>query len=71
MNFAQRRKFYSSREWRRASYAARERAGFLCQRCKAEGFTKAAQLVHHVKPVSEGGAKLDEKNLQALCFRSP
>ena len=70
MNRAQQRAFYQGRDWRRASYACRERAGWLCEICKAEGFTKAAQLAHHVKPVLKGGAKLDEENLQALCFRS-
>ena len=70
MNRAQQAKFYQSREWRRVSFFIRERAGWLCEICKAEGFTKAAALTHHVKPVSEGGAKLDKSNLQALCFRS-
>ena len=66
MTHAQQRKFYQSREWRRASYACRERAGWLCERCKPR--TVAAQLAHHINPVTEGGAKLDPENLEACCF---
>ena len=66
MNRAQQARFYQGREWRRASYACRERAGWLCERCKP--LTVAAALAHHIKPVSEGGDKLDPANLEALCF---
>ena len=66
MNRSQQRAFYQGREWRRISYAIRERAGFLCERCKPR--TVAAALTHHIKPVTAGGAKLDPANLEALCF---
>ena len=66
MNRAQTRAFYQGREWRRMSYLTRESAGWLCQRCKPR--TVAAALAHHIKPVTEGGAKLDPANLEALCF---
>ena len=68
MTRAEQRRFYQSREWRRASYACRERARWLCGRCASEGFTKAAELAHHIKPVKDGGEKLAEENLEAICF---
>lgn len=36
----------------------------LCNRC--EGVVPAT-VVHHIKPISEGGARLDVENLEALC----
>ena len=68
MNRSLTRQFYQSRPWRGASLACRERAGWLCGRCKAEGFTVAAALAHHRVAVTKGGAKLDPANLEALCF---
>ena len=43
------------------------RAHPLCQQCQAYGRTKAAFLVHHIKPINEGGARYDTANLLALC----
>lgn len=48
----------------RKSYIARHP---VCQRCEAMGRTTRAVLVHHVVPISQGGARLDPANLQALC----
>ncbi|WP_337571891.1 HNH endonuclease signature motif containing protein [Prevotellamassilia timonensis] len=46
----------------------------LCERCQAEGRTRAATEVHHITPVEEGVSPLDKRtlmfdahNLQALC----
>ena len=39
----------------------------LCERCQSQGRFKAAQLVHHIKPLAEGGTH-DESNLQSLCI---
>jgi 5-methylcytosine-specific restriction protein A len=38
----------------------------LCEVCKAEGKLTPASLVHHRKPLSEGGTN-DWGNLQSLC----
>ncbi len=45
--------------------ACRAEAGWLCSRCKAEGFTEAAVLTHHRIPLDAGGPKFE--GLEALC----
>lgn len=39
----------------------------FCTMCEREGRTKTADMIHHVKPLAEGGAKFDENNLQSIC----
>lgn len=39
----------------------------LCAHCLKRGFTTPATEVDHIKPLREGGARLDQSNLQALC----
>ena len=39
----------------------------LCEMCKKEGKLTPANEVHHVKPLSEGGDRLNEANCMALC----
>ena len=41
----------------------------LCRRCASLGYTTAATLVDHILPIADGGAVLDEENLQSLCIR--
>ena len=65
MTLRQRRAFYQTPAWRAMSHHIRERDGYLCTACKPR--TVAARLVHHVKPLSEGGAALDPANLTSLC----
>jgi 5-methylcytosine-specific restriction protein A len=36
----------------------------ICQKCG-----KAAFIIHHIRPLSEGGQQFDEGNLMSLCFR--
>ncbi|GAC1405524.1 MAG: HNH endonuclease signature motif containing protein [Burkholderiaceae bacterium] len=60
------RTFYQSAAWRAL------RAAFLfqhpvCCRCEAAGRIVAAVVADHVLPIKDGGARLDEANLQALC----
>ena len=38
----------------------------LCEQCKSEGRLTAAEEVHHILPLANGGAN-DESNLMALC----
>ena len=40
----------------------------LCEDCAGRGITRAATLVHHLRPISEAPEqRLDENNLRALC----
>ncbi len=39
----------------------------ICEACLEQGRYRAAVLVHHVTPISEGGEKLRFDNLRALC----
>jgi 5-methylcytosine-specific restriction protein A len=39
----------------------------LCERCKEQGRITSAVLVHHIKPIRQGGERLNPDNLQALC----
>ncbi|WP_071530371.1 MULTISPECIES: HNH endonuclease [Selenomonadaceae] len=38
----------------------------LCERCLGLGFATVATLVHHVKPIADGGTN-EESNLKSLC----
>ena len=40
----------------------------LCKECKDRGVTKAAEEVHHIKPLAQGGTH-DDSNLMSLCRR--
>ena len=59
--------FYATPEWRRirAWYRARHP---LCEECQRQGRVKLAELVHHKREISEGGAPLDPDNLESLCW---
>jgi 5-methylcytosine-specific restriction enzyme A len=59
--------FYQSLAWRRCRDAFL-RAHPHCRHCADAGRRTAAQIVDHIKPIKRGGAKLDWKNLQSLCF---
>lgn len=58
--------FYQGRQWRRV------RANYLqhyplCAECAAQGRITPARVVDHIKPINEGGARYDFRNLQGLC----
>ena len=60
------KRFYNSPAWRRLSRLQLKREP-LCEEClKAERVT-AAEIADHIKPIREGGARLDTENLQSLC----
>ncbi len=59
-------KFYNSTAWKKARRAHR-RGKPLCKHCQDKGITKLAEEVDHIKPISQGGDKLDPNNLQSLC----
>lgn len=54
--------FYQSKAWH-VFRAAFLRAHPVCE-CG-----QIATLVHHIKPIDEGGEPLDEENCMALCHR--
>jgi len=39
----------------------------LCRMCEERGETTLATMVDHIVPLNQGGARLDETNLQPLC----
>lgn len=39
----------------------------LCEHCLKEGRTTAATLVHHIKPIEDGGEMYEYSNLMSLC----
>lgn len=55
-----------TKQWDKVSKAYREKHP-LCEECEERGRVTAAVMVHHIKPVSEGGEWFDESNLRALC----
>jgi len=58
--------FYNSQQWRKLrAFYIREHP--LCEICKAEGRTTAAEVVDHITEIKKGGAALDMRNLQSLC----
>jgi len=39
----------------------------LCQDCKDDGLIVLARELHHIRKLSDGGERLDERNVRALC----
>lgn len=39
----------------------------LCSRCQEQGRIVMASVAHHVVPINDGGPRLDQANLRALC----
>jgi 5-methylcytosine-specific restriction protein A len=59
--------FYQSKQWKQARELALNRDYHLCVMCKANGVTRIATHVDHIKPIRLGGDKLSLTNLQSLC----
>lgn len=57
------RTFYNTPEWR-AVRAKKLNITPVCEICHI----KKATLVDHIKPIKEGGSRLDLDNLQSLCW---
>ena len=60
------RHFYHSERWQEVREKARDRDGHECQTCGATA-DEYRLHVHHIEPISEGGARFDLKNLITLC----
>lgn len=63
---ARQRGYDKAWEKARSSYLATHP---LCEDCDKRGLVEPAVMVHHIKPLSEGGKRLDPDNMQALCNR--
>lgn len=62
----ERQKVYHTARWRKTSMLFRQEHP-LCKTCEANGLVRAAQLVDHIIPISQGGDIYDWNNLQSLC----
>lgn len=60
------REFYVSSTWRKARKHYLSAHPF-CEECLRSGRHTPATVVDHIKPINQGGAPLDESNLQSLC----
>ena len=67
MTRIEQQRFYQGTRWRRMARAAKRRDNWLCVRCGREGFTVAAQVVHHKRAINDGGEKLQLDNTESLC----
>ena len=68
MNRRELLRFYQGTRWRAVARAAKVRDDFLCVRCRREGRTVEARVVHHIRPVLEDDdKKLDLENCESLC----
>lgn len=71
---------YDRRAWRRCSRSFRARFPFCGQRapdgrfslddsiCARRGLQRLADQVDHIVAITDGGALLEDGNLQSLCF---
>ena len=64
--------FYSSQAWKNLRDAVIKERGGLCEMCRRSGIYKAADLVHHIIPVTaeninDPDITLNPRNLMALC----
>jgi len=47
--------------------AMKQKRDPLCERCLEEGKVKPMQIVHHIKPIKEGGELLALDNMMSVC----
>ena len=66
IDYKERNRFYQRKAWKtlRLSHLNSEP---LCRACRTVGKLVAAAVVDHIIPITEGGADLDDANLQSLC----
>lgn len=58
--------FYTSRAWKRLRVVVLREHPFCVECLKQKRYTPAT-VVDHIVPINQGGAPLDEANLQPLC----
>ncbi len=65
-NDAEAHALYNSRKWRAWSRAHRAANPLCINYSKCRGF---AQVVDHIKQISDGGNQWDKSNMQSMCHR--
>lgn len=58
--------FYNSRTWRKLRKFVLDKNP-LCVECERKGLVTVASVGDHIIPINQGGAPLDETNIQPLC----
>lgn len=58
--------FYNNKAWRRLAREQLRREP-LCVECLKVKRVQCAEIADHIKPIRDGGVKLDRDNLQSLC----
>ena len=66
-------RFYNSKKWRKVAAAYKQERGGLCERCKAKGIYRPADIVHHKTHLTHETVKNARiaygfDNLEALCI---
>ncbi|MCP1200066.1 HNH endonuclease signature motif containing protein [Notoacmeibacter sp. MSK16QG-6] len=59
--------FYLSPEWRRLIAEIKRERGNRCEDCGARGSKNIRIIGDHVDEISDGGARLDRRNIRLLC----
>jgi len=63
----ERKEVYCTPRWRRLRKRQMQRAGWLCARCARFGYVRGAKIVHHKRPIRQGGKPFEESNLEVVC----
>ena len=63
----ERREVYSRPRWKRLRQLVMLDAGYLCARCLEKDRTGPAEIVHHIRPLKQGGDPWARSNLEAVC----
>jgi len=58
--------FYNSAAWRRTSAAIRQQRP-VCEVCRTYARHQPAQMVDHIIPIRQNGARFHDDNLMSLC----
>ncbi len=66
-DYKERNRFYQRKVWKSAR-ALQLQIEPLCRKCRQQGKLTAAAVVDHVIAIADGGAELDQANLQSLCL---
>lgn len=61
-----RERFYDTAEWKEARNLKRRTTPY-CELCRAQGIMVRMVIVDHIVPISTGGARFDQSNMQSLC----
>ena len=65
-DYKERNRFYQRVAWKNVR-ALQLQLEPLCRECRKLGKLVAATVVDHITPIADGGAELDQDNLQSLC----